>query len=357
MSDDLTLRIGNKLITGWDNIRVTRSIERLPSDFSLSLMDLYPGSDNQQWVNPGDPCVVNLGDDVVLTGYIDRWAPMISRNRREVRATGRSKCQDLVDCSAEWPNNVISQSTALQIAQRLAMPYDITVTTDVTDLDIVPQFTLNWGESSQEIIDRITRWAALLYYDLPDGSLYLTRVGSRKAASGVAQGINIEDAAYNSGMDQRFSDYIGVSMSVSQLQEQVQDAGYGSVTLARSRDPEAAQMRYRNRIIIVESTMKALKLAQQCIDWEMNRRYGRSKELLVTVDSWRDKDGKLWEPNTLIPIDLPVFGLKDELWLLSEVTYLKDDHGTAAQMVLMPPEAFTVQPYQFYSNLMELNPR
>ena len=63
MSDDLTLRIGNKLITGWDNIRVTRSIERLPSDFSLSLMDLYPGSDNQQWVNPGDPCVVNLGDD------------------------------------------------------------------------------------------------------------------------------------------------------------------------------------------------------------------------------------------------------------------------------------------------------
>lgn len=138
-------------------IHVLRSDVWLPSDFSLSLMDLYPGSDNQQWVNPGDPCVVNLGDDMVLTGYIDRWAPMISRNRREVRATGRSKCQDLVDCSAEWPNNVISQSTALQIAQRLAQPYSITVTTDVTDLDIVPQFTLNWGESSQEIIDRISR--------------------------------------------------------------------------------------------------------------------------------------------------------------------------------------------------------
>nr|WP_235897827.1 contractile injection system protein, VgrG/Pvc8 family [Yersinia alsatica] len=196
------------------NIRVTRSIERLPSDFSLSLMDLYPGSDNQQWVNPGDPCVVSLGDDVVRTGYIDRWAPMISRSRREVRATGRSKCQDLVDCSAEWPNNVISQSTVLQIAQRLAQPYSITVSSDVTNLDIVPYFTLNWGESSQEIIDRITRWAALLYYDLPDGSLYLTRVGTRKASSSVAQGINIEDAAYNSGMDQRFSDYIGVSMSV-----------------------------------------------------------------------------------------------------------------------------------------------
>ncbi|ARZ01732.1 phage tail protein [Yersinia ruckeri] len=354
MNDELTLKIGGKLISGWDQVRVTRSIERLPSDFDLSLMDLYPGSDNQQWVNPGDPCVVMLGQDVVVTGYIDRWAPMISKTRHEVRATGRSKCQDLVDCSAEWPNNVISQSTALQIAQKLAAPYGVSVATDVTDLDIVPQFTLNWGESSQEVIDRITRWAALLYYDLPDGSLYLTRVGTRKAASGVAQGTNIEKAAFNSGIDERFSDYIGVSMSVSQLQEQVQDAGYGSVTLARSRDPEAARMRYRNRIIIVESTMKAAQLAQRCIDWEMNRRYGRSKELLVTVDSWRDKDGKLWEPNTLIPIDVPVFGLKDELWLLAEVTYLKDDYGTTAQMVLMPPAAFTVQPYQFYSNLMEI---
>ncbi|EKN4696981.1 phage baseplate assembly protein [Yersinia ruckeri] len=354
MNDELTLKIGGKLISGWDQVRVTRSIERLPSDFDLSLMDLYPGSDNQQWVNPGDPCVVMLGQDVVVTGYIDRWAPMISKTRHEVRATGRSKCQDLVDCSAEWPNNVISQSTALQIAQKLAAPYGVSVATDVTDLDIVPQFTLNWGESSQEVIDRITRWAALLYYDLPDGSLYLTRVGTRKAASGVAQGTNIEKATFNSGIDERFSDYIGVSMSVSQLQEQVQDAGYGSVTLARSRDPEAARMRYRNRIIIVESTMKAAQLAQRCIDWEMNRRYGRSKELLVTVDSWRDKDGKLWEPNTLIPIDVPVFGLKDELWLLAEVTYLKDDYGTTAQMVLMPPAAFTVQPYQFYSNLMEI---
>ncbi|WP_145547753.1 phage baseplate assembly protein [Yersinia massiliensis] len=357
MNDDLTLRIGNKLITGWDNIRVTRSIERLPSDFSLSLMDLYPGSDNQQWVNPGDACIVNLGDDVVLTGYIDRWAPMISRNRREVRATGRSKCQDLVDCSAEWPNNVISQSTALQIAQKLATPYGIVVSTDVTDLDIVPQFTLNWGESPQEIIDRITRWAALLYYDQPDGNLTLTRVGTRKASSGVAQGVNIEDAAYNAGMDQRFSDYTGVSMSVNPLAEQSPSGGYDALTLARSRDPQAAKMRYRNRIIIVESTLNSFNKAQDCIDWEMNRRYGRSKELLVTVDSWRDKNGKLWEPNTLIPIDLPVFGLKDELWLLSEVTYLKDDHGTAAQMVLMPPEAFTVQPYEFYSNVMELNQR
>ncbi len=350
MSDELSLTIGGKIISGWDQVRVTRGIERLPSDFDLSLMDFYPGDPAQQLVKPGDPCIVKIGTDPVLTGYVDRWAPMISSARHEVRATGRNKCQDLVDCSAEWPNNVISNANALQIAQRLADPYGITVSSDVVGLEMVPQFTLNWGESPQEIIDRISRYSALLYYDLPDGSLYLTRVGTKKAASGVAQGVNIQDAAYETSMDERFSDYVGVSMSLNPLM-----GSYDDVTLATAQDPEAATMRHRKRIVIVESTMNAHNQAQDCINWEMNRRYGRSKHLQVTVDSWRDSGGTLWTPNTLVPITIPIFGLKNSLWLLSEVTYLKDDRGTVARLVLMPPAAFTVQPYQFYQELMELN--
>ncbi|MBK5075084.1 phage tail protein [Budviciaceae bacterium CWB-B4] len=354
-NDELTLQINGKNISGWDRVRVTRNIEQLPSDFDLSLMDRYPGSDEIQIVNPGDACIVSLGEDAVITGYIDRWDSMINRSNHEINVAGRSKCQDLVDCSAQWQNNVISQSTVLQICQKLATPYGINVTTDVTDMAIVPQFTLNWGESSQEVIDRITRWAALLYYDLPDGSLYLTRVSDRKAASGVAQGVNIEQAAYNSGIDERFSDYVGVSMSLTPTMESSADGGYGAVTKAKSQDPEVAKMRYRNRIIIVESTLNVNDRAQDCIDWEMNRRYGRSKVLQVTVDSWRDAEGKLWEPNTLIPITIPIFGLNDEFWLLAEVTYIKDDYGTTARMVLMPPAAFTVQPYEFYNSIMESN--
>lgn len=355
MSDDLSLTINGKVLYGWDSVRVTRSIEHLPSDFELSLMDYFPGSDQKQLVVPGDACVVKIGTDTVLTGYIDRWAPMISRARHAVHAVGRSKCADLVDCSATWQNNVISGATPLQIAQRLAKPYGITVTSDVTLSTAVPQFTLNWGESSQEVIDRISRWAALLYYDKPDGSLFLTRVGTKQAASGVKQGQNIQEAAYETGMDERFSVYTGVSMAVTPINEASGDSAYDAVALATATDPEAAKMRYRNRTIIVESTMTANAQAQACIDWEMNRRYGRSKRLLVTVDSWRDSAGKLWEPNTLIPISLPVFGLDDEVWLLGEVTFRKDEEGTAAEMVLMPPAAFSVEPYQFYQNILELN--
>lgn len=355
MTDELILTVGHRQISGWDAVRVTCGIERLPSDFTLSLMDYYPANPRQQLVVAGESCTVQLGNDLVLTGYIDCWSPSVSTSRHQIVASGRGKCQDLVDCSAEWPNNVISQADALQIAQKLAAPYGINVTSDVRDLQKVPQFTLNWGESSQEVIDRISRWAALLYYDLPDGSLRLTRAGTRQAGSGITQGENIQNAYFTSSMDERFSDYTGVSMSMTPVAEMSSDGGYSAVTLATSQDPEAANMRYRNRIIIVESTMNSDKQAQNCIDWEMNRRYGRSKSLDVTIDSWRDSAGKLWQPNTLIPIRLPIFGLEDVLWLLSEVTFIRNERGTQARMFLMPPAAFAVRPWRFYSQIMEFN--
>lgn len=349
MNDELILTVGNRSIKGWDRVRVTRSIEQLPSDFDLGLMDYYAVAGERQIVKPGDECTISLGDDLVLTGYIDRWMSSIFRSQHETRAMGRGKCQDLVDCSAEWDNNVISMSTALDIAKKLAVPYGISVATDVKDMPTVPQFTINFGESPQEIIDRISRFSAFLYYDLPDGSLYLTRVGTKSAASGVEQGRNIEQAFYQSSVDERFSDYVGLSLSVNGL-----GGDYQAVSVATAQDPDIATMRYRKRIVIVESTMIAADMARDSINWEMNRRYGRSKQLQVTIDSWRDSAGALWEPNTLIPISIPTMGLIDENWILGEVTFIRDDNGTHAQMLLMPPEAFIVQPYQFYTLLREV---
>lgn len=178
-------------------------------------------------------------------------------------------------------------------------------------------------------------------------------MGTKQAASGVKQGQNIQAAAYESSMDERFSEYTGISMSMNPLNETSGNDAYNASALAKASDPEAANMRYRNRVVVVESTMIAAQQAQQAIDWEMNRRYGRSMQLQVTVDSWRDSAGKLWEPNTLIPISLPVFGLDDQLWLLGDVTFRKDERGTVAEMVLLPPAAFSVEPYQFYREIKE----
>ena len=69
-----------------------------------------------------------------------------------------------------------------------------------------------------------------------------------------------------------------------------------------------------------------------------------------------------------VPFKFIVRGLKPIIILLlitvcfnlfltpvAEVTYMRDDYGTHARMTLMPPEAFSVQPYAFYQNLAGFN--
>jgi len=351
--DTLTLKIAGKELSGWESVRVTRGIERMPSDFELSLTDYFP-ADGPQIVNPGDPCEVYLGEDKVITGYVDRWNASIGSSEHAIQVTGRGKCQDLVDCSADYEKNVINGVTALTLSQKLASVYGINVTTDVNDYQTVPQFTINWGESAQEVIERVCRWAGVLYYDLPDGGLFLTRVSTKTAMSGVDQGVNIQQADYSASVDQRFSEYVGVSLGISPAYSLTANSSYDRVLLATANDPEMENLRGRKHITIVESTLIQKNLAQTAITWEMNRRYGRSKVLKVRVDSWRDIDGILWTPNTLIPIHIPAFGLEDLQWTLAEVEFLRNGKdGTTAQLTLMPPEAFSIEPYAFYADLLK----
>lgn len=205
--DDLLLTAGGRQISGWTEVRVTRGVERCPSDFEIAMTELYPGAPLDVTVRPGDECQVALGADLVLTGYVDRFVPSLGPSDHMIRITGRGKCQDLVDCAAEWPNGQISGASALGIAQKLAQPYGIAVNSSAPVGGAIPQFNLMIGESAFEVIERVGRYRGLLAYDQPDGSLILAQVGATQAASGFTEGENVQEATLTWSMDQRFSDY------------------------------------------------------------------------------------------------------------------------------------------------------
>ena len=84
------------------------------------------------------------------------------------------------------------------MAAKLAQPYGINVgatQVDVGEPDSQPGFI--HGETGYEIIERVCRYRALLAYELPDGSFFLTRVGDTQAASGFTQGRTYRPRASN----------------------------------------------------------------------------------------------------------------------------------------------------------------
>jgi prophage tail gpP-like protein len=350
MTDELTLFVGERKLSGWTSVRVTRGIERCPSDFDIEMTDLYPSEAEQVVIQPGDSCQVMLGKDLVITGYIDRFIPSIDEGSHSIRVIGRSKCADLVDCDAEWPGGQIVASSALSLAQKLAEPYGkftdgrapdpILVSTDVADVGpIIPQFNLMLGEKAFDIIERVCRYCALLAYDEPDGNLFLTRVGTTEAASGFKQGVNVQSAAITYSVDQRYSEVLAFIQSVDTFLELGDDGNL----IATVTDPNV--YRHRRKIIIAEASDSNFDVAKRRADWEVLRRSGRSHQLNVKTDGWRDSAGVLYTPNTLVPVDFPALKLAPKKWLISEVTYARDEQsGTTCTLTIMPPEAFDIQP-------------
>jgi prophage tail gpP-like protein len=338
--DDLTLTIGGQAVSGWTDIRITRGIERCPSDFSIGLTELYPGQLAQVVIQPGLPCTVSLGSDLVITGYVDRFTPSFSADRHSITVVGRSKCCDLVDCSAEWAGGQISGSSALGIAQKLAAVYGITVQCSVSGLPIIPQFNLMLGETAFEVIERLSRYSALLAYDMPDGSLQLAQVGTSNAASGFTEGQNVQEASIDFSMDQRYSTYQAFLQAVDVLS----DLGDAGNLAATSNDPNVS--RHRTLYIVTEgSSGDPYGFALKRANWECVRRAGHSRSVRVRTDSWRDSSGALWAPNTLAPVKFPSLKLVSDEFLISEVTYSRtEDGGTVADLLLMPPDAFRPEP-------------
>lgn len=338
MTDELTLTIGGVVVSGWTDIRVTRGIERVPSDFEIGMTELYPDELQRVVITPGDPCVVQIGGDDVITGYVDKYVPGYDATNHAIRAMGRGKCQDLVDCSAEWANGQISGVSALAVASKLAAPYGITVSCDESDLRVIPQFNLMLGETPFEIIDRVSRYSSLLAYDGTDGNLVLARASTEEHSSGIEEGANVEGASVEYSADQRFQTYKAFIQAINTFKEGG-DAGNLIATVT-----DAGVKRTRSKYLIAEAVAGYLDVAKQRAAWEMNRRNGRSVVVRVTVDNWRDSNGNLWTPNRLVPIYLPKLKLDRRKWLISEVTFRLDESGTHADLVIMSPDAFVIEP-------------
>ncbi len=69
-NDVVGIKVGTASLYGWQELRITRGIENCPSTFEMSLTERYPANSNEIVITPGDSCVVTIGADTIVTGYV-----------------------------------------------------------------------------------------------------------------------------------------------------------------------------------------------------------------------------------------------------------------------------------------------
>ena len=353
--DVVTIVVGTSTtLSGWEDVRVTRSMEIFPSSFVLRVTERYPTDPTQIVINPSDPIKVMLGNDVVLTGYVDDYFAGISAHEHTIRITGRSTCMDMLDCSAGESPYQLNNTTLVKLATKLAQPYGVTVSAPDGDSATIPIINVTVTEPAFEILEHIARWANFILMDDTGGNLVICRVGDANAASGFEQGENVQEAAVTFSMQNRYTEIAATFLSNGFLLDMPPAPGAPSAFIPFALGTQAKDMsfskradgqpRFRRLIFVSEQNQNDATLARQRAQWEMARRIGRSQAVRLTCDSWRDQAGALWKPNTLAPVSLPALKLENVTWLISTVVFVRDERGTTAELTLMPKEAFEPEP-------------
>jgi prophage tail gpP-like protein len=360
IDDTVWLSINGQKFGGWTAVRVTRGIELMPSSFQISLTERYPGMPLDMPIKPGDPCMVQIGTSIAITGTVDRLMPSIDPRGHNITILGRGRCRNLVDCTAFADNRQFLNHSVLDIATAVCKPFQIVVTerdpgtpavpneTLTADGQVIPQYNVDLTTTPWQIIEQISRYASLLAYEDVNGDLVLAQVGTAQAASGFQQGVNVQSASSMAAVDQRYSTIWAVALAIDSTLQLTPGAPASSGTtganvIARESDPGITE--YRPLVIVSEQGFGAQDITARRAKWEVARRYGRSQAVTLVVDSWRDSAGNLWSPNTLAPLDIPALHLGGMNWLITEVAFIVDlARGKVAEVTMMPKEAFMPQP-------------
>jgi prophage tail gpP-like protein len=354
-------------VFGFTAMRVTRGVERFPSDFDIEVT---------QRDNTGRTVVFSAGDSIsiymavsktdhadsyqpkvlMLTGYIDSVSNRMDATNHTITVTGRSKCADLVDCSAEFgaiakpgdsrgagiPTLTQTNKTVKSLADELCSPYGITVTLASTQPVVtIKQFDVNIGETAYAIIERIARSQNLLVMDDANGNLVLADVatdGAQSPGSGFELGKNIQSLAVTTDFSQRFS-IINVFDQTVNIQKGL-DVNTAPGTAIDNTIRHRRYMGFTEVPFVYDANWTSKRA-----NWEMNRRYGRSQKIDVLADSWADVNSKIFQPNTFVTIVAPQMLAANARWIISQITYAKSvQTGVTCSLSLMPKEAFSIEP-------------
>jgi len=360
------LRVGGEIYSGWKSLRVTRGLERATADFALSVSEKWPILGEAWQIMPGSTCEIYLDGELVLTGYVDAYRPSYTATSHEIECTGRSRTCDFVDSSVTDTDGQFKGLTPGELARMLAAPFDIEVVTDYEG-EPIPDAQQQQGETCFALVERMSRLQEILITDDQYGRLVLTRASAGQCSTILEQGVNILTAGADHDDSERFSEYIVKAQRPAN--RTYDDYGETGSPLAGLRpgarfaieraagDKKTAPKtltqitgtvrdegvtRYRPHVIVAESQADGEDAAKRA-DWEMRRRLARAKTANVTVNGWRQRDGRLWLQNESVFILSPWLGLAEPL-LIGEVEYSYGDGGEVTALSLVLPDTFLPDP-------------
>ena len=380
--NQVRLVVGGQEFGGWKKIRIEAGIERQARSFELEVTDRWPGPTSAAtadtappvWrrIRPFDACQVLIGNDLVLTGYVDATPIQYDGKRVSVTVKGRSRTCDLVDCcppdsgraapagNGLWADvkgkdgktgtvvkpaaantNVWRNAKLETIAAALAAPYDVRVISETDTGLAIPLHQVQVGETVFQSIDRMMRLRQVLSSDNEQGDLVIISLGSAgRADNAIESGVNILAGSAKLDYKGVYSEYIvkgqrpgtadQYGADVSEQEGRVKDSEALTVLGASAQGGNARPQR-RRLLTIKQRGAADSGTCYERAQYERSHRLAQAVQVNYTVAGWRQASGALWRPNLLVPVRDRVIGFDTDM-LICECTWQMDETGLRTEI-------------------------
>jgi prophage tail gpP-like protein len=331
MIDEIvTLVVGGKRLSGFQEVNVTRSMEQAAIAFGLQATN--PAWHEDAWaLRVGAEVELYSNGTLLCRGYIDTYEADhdAEAGQHDVRVSGSSKAADALDCPpAKHKTGRVEGKTLLDVAKEFD-EFGIGYEADVP-LKPLAKVQRYPTDSVHDTLERKAREQGLMLMGKPDGGVLITRAGSKRHAGALIEGRPpIKRYGVRFSAKDKYSEITGraqraLGTSAKDLRQEVKEY-----------DPEVG--RYRPLIVFLEGdgTEQDLKTRAQ---WERLRRQGQGTSIPIRVSTWRDEAGEIWEPGRLMALVLPSERVDQDM-TLSSVTFTQNHQGTVAELTFVDPRS------------------
>jgi len=282
------------------------------------------------WVfKPGTPVEIYATDDLLLKGYVDDYEPQYSDTQHTATITGRSKSQDIIDCSAMHQTGELRDKNLKQIAEELdkfGIGFDSNV-----DLKSIPLHRIVPGATGFEELDVLARSQGLLLIGEGNGRVMITRAGeSGRHAGGLIGGVNIKEASAKLSAKGKHSKVIAKGQKPFGV-------GVSSLRLEHEASDDSVN-RYRPLIVPVEGDTDQGRVAQRA-EWHAARSAGFSTQASILTSGWRDEKGALWDPKKLVYVEDRRLKIAQDMAISSVTFEQQNQTGTTSRLAVVDPRA------------------
>lgn len=334
----VTLTVDGQVMIGWQDVSLNRSQESAEISFNLGATN-PSWSDEAKRLRHGSEVEIRTSaaggrarpgrGDLLCAGHITGYGAKYAKTK-QVTIEGKSKSADAVDCHpVKHKTGRFENKTLLDIAKEL----DEVRCGFKTDqkLDTIAKVQRQPHDTIFQTLEREARRLGLMLSGQPDGSINITRAGTKRHAGALILGQSpVEEMDVKIKCGEKYSHYVARGQ---------RSKGVGKDNLRQEETERDGSVKRNRPLLIIPEGDWSKKELKKRLRWERLRRASFGTTISVKVATWRDEAGQLWEPGRLMAIVNEAEDIDGDYALQTANLRQGQQEGTVAYLTFVDPKA------------------